>query len=248
VAKFYNTFIWLGADDRGYAQVYMMQGMNPVRVSTASIENIIGSYTSLVLLPQSIGYGYQEAGHTFYNLLLVNGLGTPVQQLTYDLTTGLWHERAYTLLTGPWPMCFVNVPTFGNGPTFVGDAYSGKILVQRLSYPSDNGNTDIVYTRTAPHVCDQDKWTVHKMLTMRADIGTADPKLDYSNDGGLTWGGRNRSMKQATDSGTSGMYRRYWANQLGRSRDRVYKVTITDHTNLIRIANADLVVGGDTEP
>jgi hypothetical protein len=50
-------------------------------------------------------------------------------------------------------------------------------------------------------------------------------------------------MLQATDTGFTGQtFKRAFATQLGRSRDRVFKVTITNNSQLIRLANAYLTV------
>ena len=74
--------------------------------------------------------------------------------------------------------------------------------------------------------------------------------LSYSNDGGrnfLTGAPWPYAMRQAQSSGTAGAFRRFYSLQLGRSRDRVFKVEIIDGTNLIRIANAYLTAEGGTE-
>lgn len=236
VAKFYNTVMWLGADDRGYAQVYMVQGLNPVRVSSFAIEQYLATFP-FQYLSQSTAFSYQENGHTFYILNLTNAGNFPVASLVYDLTTGLWHERAYG---GAWPCCFASLAGFGTVPNFVGDGYSGKILYQNASYASDDGQA-ITYTRTAPHISGANKWIKYSRFELDGDFGTAAPTLDYSDNGGRTFGGRTIALRQAADQGrgtVSPTFRRFFAMQLGRSRDRVFKVSITDSTNLIRIANA----------
>lgn len=246
VVKFYNTVLWLGADDRGYAQVYMMQGTNPVRVSNASIEFLIAAFSSQPNLPYAKAYGYQEAGHTFYVLNLCNSSYQTSQSLVYDLTTGLWHERSYNV-SGPWPCGFASVANFGAViPNFVCDDLSGNVYYQSINYANDNNATTrkIVYTRTAPHVCDQGKVLRYNRLEIDGDFGNADPILTYSNNGGRSFtSSPSYSMLQATDQGFTGQtFKRAWARQLGRSRDRVFKVTITEGTELIRIANAYLDV------
>lgn len=244
VVKFYNTLMWLGADDRGYPQVYMTKGLSPVRVSNAGIESLL-SIESAANLPLAWAYGYQEAGHTFYVLNTVTQSYVPVQQYVYDLNTGLWHERVYGI-GAPWPVCFASVPGFNStGPNFVGDGKSGKVMFQGIIYPNDGGIA-IGYIRTAPHISGSNRWIKHRYFELDGDFGTATPTLDYSDDGGRTFGGRARALQQAADQGRgspSPAFRRFFANQLGRSRDRVYKVSITDSANLIRIANAYVDAG-----
>lgn len=243
VVKYYNTFLWLGADDRGYAQVYMMRGMAPQRVSNAAIEAMIAAYVSQVNLPFAKGIGYQEAGHTFYCLLLCNGSYQCSQMLVYDLTTGLWHERSYGAgFSTAYPTAFASVANFGASiPNFIINQ-AGAIKYQSITYPSDDG-TNITYTRASPHVTRDNLLHRYNRFELDADIGTANPILDYSNDGGRTFLGLTTSLvTPAADQITPGTFQRFYAQQLGPSRDRVFKTTITDKTNLIRISNALLNV------
>jgi hypothetical protein len=243
VCKFYNTILWLGADDRGAAQVYMAQGMNPVRVSNPAIENLLNT-TASVKLNYTKCFTYQEAGHSFYVMNLCDATWTIVATVVYDLTTGLWHERTYSS-PNLWPSCFASVPVFSAGTTsnFIMPDSQGYLYSQSISLANDNGSS-ITYIRTAPHVCNSLQPLRHSRLTLDADIGTANPVLTYSNDGGRAFGATpSISMQQATDTGYTGTtFKRFWANQLGRSLDRGYKVTITDSANLIRIAAAYLEV------
>lgn len=234
VVKFYNTVMWLGADDRGYPQVYMTKGLSPVRVSNPSIEYLIGR-SSAATLSIAWAFGYQEAGHTFYVLNLVNSSYQPLSTLVYDLTTGLWHERIYA---GAWPVAYGSVSGFGaSGPNFVCDGSSGNIYFQGIQYASDAGSS-IVYTRTAPHLSDGNKRTSYSRFELDGDFGTSQPILSYSNDGGRNFNGWSYGLQQAQDQSIPSTFRRYYARQLGNSRDRVFKVVVTDDTNLQRWVNA----------
>lgn len=241
VAKFQNTIMWLGADSLGYAQVYMSQGLNPVRVSNFGIENIIATY-GLGSLPFAWAHAYQEAGHTFYVLnLCETSTYQPTKAVVYDLSSGLWHERSYM---GQWPVTSANSPLFAaGGPNFIGDGYSGGIHYQGINYPSDNGSA-IAYLRNSPHVCDQNRWHSHSRFELAADIGTAQASLTYSNNGGKSFVSWSYLMKQAADQGAPDTFNRYYASQLGRSRDRVYSMAIGSSTELVRISDAYLWVDG----
>jgi hypothetical protein len=247
VAKAPNALLWLGADDRGYARVYMSQGQSAVTVSSPAIENYIAnSFTgNSSAIGATLAYVYTEAGHTFYCLLLGCQSNAVTPCPVYDLTTGLWHERTYN---GTLPIAFASAPGFsGSGAgNYVADGVSANIYPQGINYASDNGNP-ITYTRTSPHVSDHNRWIKYPKFALDVDIGTAQPILDYSNDGGRSFLGYNRPLQQAQDDGTAGMFKRFFAWQLGRSRDRVFKVTITDNANLIRIANSYLTANGGTE-
>lgn len=244
VAKTNNALIWLGADDRGYAVVYKSQGLLPVRISNHAIEYLIGTFADI---SSATAYIYQEAGHTFYVLNFSNGT------LVYDLTTEMWHERAYLnagTLERARPNCFASVnnfPAAGQNTNYVGDYSTGNIYSQSISIAADNGST-IRRIRTAPHIANHNQWIKYRRFELDADIGTATPVLDYSNDGGRNFqvGTLAYAMTKSTAS-TPGGFGQYYAMQLGRSRDRVFRVTINDSTNLIKLVNAYVDANPGTE-
>jgi hypothetical protein len=230
------------------AQVYKTSGISPVRVSNAAIESFIAPYLANAA---ASAYGYVAGGHEFYCINFGTSVGnwTPVNgttQLVYDLTENLWHERTYI---GPWPFCFASIAGggFTGSPDFIGDAKSGKVMNQSLLYFNDGDpvTAKITYTRNAPHVSKQNQWVKFRRFELDGDFGTAQPFLSYSNDGGRSFNPWNYALQQAADQGAPGTFRRFYAHQLGRSRDRVFQVTITDGSNPIRIANAyiDVVPG-----
>lgn len=249
VAKFLNTVLWVGADARGAATVYMAQGTNAVRVSNFAIENILASFSGNSLQYFPFAFPYEEAGHAFY-VICPTGLNgssqvVPTAYLVYDLTTGLWHERTYSTTVGSPSPCCAAFSSFTSN-VYVGDAISNKILMQSIQTPSDIGNP-IFYKRTAQHIGDSNRRYSYDRLELDGDMGTASPILDYSNDGGRSFLGRNFPLKQSVDSSIQGTFRRFYQTQLGQSRDRVYQVTISDNSNLIRIANAYCSVTAGTE-
>jgi hypothetical protein len=251
VVKFYNTILWLGCDTTGAVQVYMTQGTNPVRVSNWAIENQICGITKanpeglIKYLEFASAYGYQENGHTFYVLTTKTSHGAPTATYVYDLTTGMWHERAYG---GIWPICFASVPGFPfntTGAFFVGDALTGAICHQGQGYTSDAG-TDIVYTRTFPPVYDRNHFIKFPLLELKADAGTAQVVLSYSNDGGKTFPYTRAAISESAETSNGEQGRFQW-RQLGRSRDRVFKFIITTKTELVRLIDAYLGVSPGTE-
>jgi hypothetical protein len=88
--------------------------------------------------------------------------------------------------------------------------------------------------RAAAHLADGDYgWVVHNRLQIDMETGVgllagqgANPValLDWSDDGGKTWSNKHSaSMGRMAEART----RVRW-NRLGRARDRVYRLTITD--------------------
>jgi len=251
VVKFYNTIMWLGCDTTGCVQVYMTQGINPVRVSTWAIENMICGITAaapegnISELEFASAYGYQENGHTFYVLTMKTSHAAPTATYVYDLTTGLWHERDYL---GVYPICFASVPGFSfntAGAFFVGDALTGKICHQSQGYPSDAG-TAITYTRTFPTASDRQHQIRYPLLQLDADMGTATASLEWSNDGGKTFPFSRAAISPSAET-SQGNAPRYMWRQLGMGRQRTFRIKTTSSTELVRYVNAYMGVSAGTE-
>jgi hypothetical protein len=259
VVKFQNTIMWIGADPLGYASVFRANGLVPTRVSSPGVEYILAKYGQSPF-NFLVCYGYEEAGHVFYCINLPNAPnykgGTGVT-LCFDLNTGVWHERTHLsggvasqhlpqYITSQYGQAFGVVPPY----VFAGDYSSGKIFLQSTNYPADAGG-DIEYVRQTPHVSDANRWLKYPFLELDADIGTAQAVLSYSNDGGRTFPhvrpAISASTTQAYGSLGGGFGRFFW-RQMGRSRDRVFRVQVTDHTNLVRFIGANLLVSDGTEP
>lgn len=256
VVRFQNTIMWLGTDDRGYAQVYMTQGTTPVRVSNWAIEQIIAARfrANGNNAAAFTAFGYQEAGHTFF-CLNASGAASALSTLAYDLTTGLWHERMTKTggVQAAWrATCFASAPYFStssSGPNFVGDFGNGNIYYMYLAATGDSGG-NIIRQRMSPHVANKNQWLKHVALELDADIGTAQAQLLYSNDGGRTYPHSRAAIAASTDLGygsLAGGFGRFKWWQLGRSRDRAYQIKIEDNANQIALINAYLTAEQGTE-
>ena len=120
VAKLDNGLFWLGRDARGNGVVYRSKGYSGERVSTHAVEWQIQQYDTLA---DAVAYTYQQDGHSFYVLNFPTANTTWV----YDVTTGLWHERAgwennqFTRHRGQCQMNF-------NNEIVIGDYVSGLIF------------------------------------------------------------------------------------------------------------------------
>ena len=251
VVTFQDSIIWLGTDTNGIAHVYQTQGIGAKIVSNPAIENAIGGITTANPsgnagnMAYSHAYSYTENGHTFYVLQLSNSSFTPQSSYVYDLITGMWHERTYA---AAWPVCYTNVGGVAfnvTGPGLIGDGFSGKVMYQGQGYTSDAG-TSIVYTRIFPHIADRNHFIKYPSLELDCDIGTAQPVLSYSNDGGKTYPYTLAALAGSGET-SNGSFPRFIWRQLGRSRDRVFKLVITNAANLIRLVNAYIGVSPGTE-
>lgn len=253
--KVAGTIMWLGASERGFAQVYIANGWNSIlSVSTPPIEQFISDYLiSVGGADQVTAFVYEDNGHDFYVLTFPDSPGNPGgSALVYDLETKQWHERYHldqgdlTTLERPLYHWHASISGFGGADmppiNFVGAWDSGKIYKLNLLYPDDDGDFKI-YQRVAPHISDANRWTKYPSLVLDADCGSAQATLTYSNDGGRTFTGGPYTISLSAEP----MARYKW-NQLGRSRDRVFKVSMTSKTETVRWINAYVNVNPGTEP
>lgn len=221
-----NRLFWLGQDENGDAIVWVSNGYSAQRVSTQAIERIIESAPDV---SESSAWVYHERGHAFY-VLQVAGLNTT---LVYDVSTGLWHERVYRdPLSGMERRDLAITHVFVFNKHYVGSRLDGRIFEQSLDFYDDDGEP-LIKERISPHYDEAKNLISHAKfeLDMETGIGTqtgqgSDPQvmMQYSDDGGRTW-----SNELWRDLGRAGEYstRVRW-NKLGLSRDRLYKVRITD--------------------
>ncbi|UOF78616.1 phage stabilization protein [Bacteriophage sp.] len=227
VAKMDNRVFWLTADDRGQGMVMSAVGYQPQRVSDHALEYAIGQMS---VISDAMAYTYQQEGHAFYVLTFP----TANQTWVLDASTNQWHQRAWRNPTdnslnrhrSNCHMAFI-------GENIVGDWQTGNLYKLDLDVFTDNGDP-IARVRACPHVSDPDyRWQVFDALQVDMQTGVglttgqgSDPKamLQWSTDGGYSWSSELWApIGKIGERRTRVMWRR-----LGRSRDRVFKVTITD--------------------
>lgn len=222
-----------------------MQGYTPVRISTHAVEFAIQGYSDV---SDAFAYSYQAEGHSFYVLTFPAGNATWV----YDVSTQLWHERAYRdPTTGALGRHRSNCHMYFGGEHVVGDYENGNIYALDLDCYTDNGNI-LPAIRAAGHVADSDYMFLywHSMqVDIEAGVGLVTGQgiapvimLDWSDDGGHTW-----SNEKWASMGAIGKYsaRAIW-KRLGRSRDRIPRITITDPVKRVILgAQATISKGGN---
>jgi len=224
--EFDNTVIWLGTDENGRGVVWKAEGYQARRVSTQAIEIKINSSEDFT---ESYAWVYHQQGHIFY-CLQVRGLDTT---LVYDGATGQWHERMFkNPVTNGREQHRGSCHFFFGKKNLVGDRETGKVYQLSLDVYDDEGD-EIIRERICPHLQDEKRLIAHSKLELDMEVGTgltlgqgSNPKimLQYSDDGGHTF-----SKELWRDIGKKGKYgtRVVW-RQLGQSRDRVYKIRISD--------------------
>lgn len=237
IEKFAGGIAFLGRDKRGRGSVYKIQGFQPQRISTHAVEKVIASLGDL---SRARAWTYRYQGHEFY-CLNVPGASTT---WCFDAATNLWHERA-ALSSGSLTRHTADCHAFAYETNVVGDYTSGNVYALDPATYSNNGDP-LPRIRTAPHVTKELKRIGHYsfQLDIEAGVGLttgqgSDPQamLQWSDDGGHSW-----SNEHWTTIGARGKTktRAIW-RRLGSSRDRVYKVSITDPVK-VTMLGADLVV------
>lgn len=227
IVKMQNAVYWVGGDDTGLGIVYRMQGYQPERISTPAIEAQIRAAGSSNVA-NAKAWSYQQGGHVFY-CLSVPGINST---WVFDASTNLWHERTYLGSFGP-ERHRGDCSASAYGSNIVGDYATGNIYSLDSANFTDNG-TAIVRQRAAPHMTRglNRLFHSHFQLDMETGVGLTgtsqgtDPQaiLQWSDDGGHTWS--NEKWASIGKIGTT-KTRVIW-RRLGASRDRVYRVTISE--------------------
>ena len=225
-AKMDNTVFWLSADDRGKGVVRKAVGYQDQRVSNHGVEYAIAKYADI---SDAIGYTYQQEGHSFYVLTFPSAGAT----WCYDSTADEWHERAYRIpATGELTRHRSNCHMAFAGKNLVGDFENGNVYVLDLDTFSDNGDL-LPAIRQTPYVHANGNWVFFYKLLIDMEVGVglvtgqgSDPvlMLNWSDDGGKTW-----PREMTVKIGKVGERRaRAIFKRLGKSRARVFRITITD--------------------
>jgi hypothetical protein len=243
VAKLDNALFWLGKDARGNGIVYRSKGYTGERVSTHAVEWQIQQYTTL---EDAVAYTYQQDGHAFYVLNFPTANTTWV----FDVSTGVWHERAgwednqFTRHLGQCQMNFAN-------EIVIGDYVTGVLYAYDMNVYSEAGTVQkwLRSWRALPTGQNDLKRTAQHSLQLDCESGVglatgqgSNPQvmLRWSDDGGHTWSSEHwKSMGQIGQYGKRVIWRRLGMTQ--KIRDRVYEVSGTDPVK-IAIMGAELIL------
>lgn len=225
-----NSTCFIGQDERGSAVGFRLDGYGPKRITTHAVETAWQGY---VRVSDAVSYSYQEQGHTFWHVYFPSATASTSASWRYDTATQLWHEVGYwDAASGVFQAHHSQNHVFCFGKHLVGDWNSGNIYDMSSNYMDDAGNL-IRRVRRAPYVGSEEEWVSHYKLQVLLEAGTAlqsgqgsNPiiNLRWSDDGGHTW-----SNEHSTSAGLVGQFkaRAIW-RRLGRSRGRVYEISVSD--------------------
>ena len=241
VATINNAIFWLGANQQGQGIIWMASGYQPTRISSFSEEYAISKMSTI---SDAVAFCYQKRGHTFYQITFPSANRTFV----YDLTTQMWHERGYyNSATGLNDRHRAQVFAAWNGKNYVGDYQNANLYELDEETYTDNGNI-IKRIRTGGHVHSDRKRMFFEEFEIDLERGVGlvtgqgnnpNAVLQWSDDGGFTWSNEYNGI-----IGKMGNYlaRCHW-HRLGMSRDRVFRLTISDPVKSVLIgARADISI------
>ena len=243
IATIGSTVFWLASNAQGHGTIYQTSDYSPNKVSPVGIDCIIENMPNI---SDATAYCYSQAGHSFYVISFPEGDRT----LCYDLMTGLWHERAYyDAANGLFHRHKGQCGCFFNGMSLVGDNNSGLLYKFDLENYTDNGDT-IRRIRTGSHIFSNLERVFFTAFELDFERGMGlnegqgkEPFvfLQWSDNGGYTW-----SSEHWKTPGSMGKYKnRLRWNRLGYSRNRIFRIGVSDPVKNILIA-AYATVDGET--
>lgn len=225
-AEMAGSVFWLSSNSEGDSQVVMTNGLTPTIISTTSITTEINALTTI---SDAYGYTYQYNGHSFYVLTFP----TEGRTFVFDLVTKMWHEWA-SKVTGNHRSTH---HVFIFSKHLVGDSETGRVFELDWDTYTDNGDTITRIRRSRP-IHAEDKAVRHTgvWIDIKEGVGNSavtDPQivLRYRDDAGGWSNEKWRSMGKIGQHNVRCVWRR-----LGRSRDRVYEIKVTDAVQAIIIA------------
>ena len=227
VSRIGNSFAYVSRNIRGQAQIMMMNGYIPTRISTHAVEQtLVDQYIN-----DARAWTYQLEGHEVYVVSF------PTLDLTwaYDISTGMWHKWLWVDSNNVFHRHRGNCHASFQGLNLVGDWENGNLYqLDPLNY-TDNGD-EIRRVRRAPHLISdyQRQYFSEFQIHFQPGVGLPDGSSPqamcrWSDDGGSTW-----SNEHWSSIGVQGAYknRAIW-RRLGESRDRIFEVVVTDPINAV---------------
>ena len=216
-------------------QVVRSVGYQREKISTIHIDTAIQSYTTV---SDAVAYEYRIDGHTFMVLTF------PTQDKTwvYDIDTGYWHEWQSYKTAG--------VATYGRhrgalgfffaNQWIIGDYINATFYTLDMATYTDAGEL-IPRTRRA-QIIHKDRHNVaHHEIELDFETGVglvgtgsgSNPQvyLRWSDDGVNTWSG-----SYAKPLGALGVIVRVRWLRLGKSRNRVYELTMSEPVKFVLVA------------
>ena len=234
VANIEESLIWLGSNEYGQGVVLVSEGYRAKRVSTHAIEYAIKGYVAAGLtISDAIGYVYQDAGHTFYVLTFPSANVT----WTWDMVTGLWHERA-AFVNGAFNRHDGTSYAFYGGRHVIGDWQSSNLYALDLEVYTDNGRPRkwLRSWRALPPNKASTEPVTFDSLQLDLETGMTVPAgtnpqiaLRWSDDGGNSWSNEHLEAWGVTGATANRVkWRRLGQTRESTGLDRTFEISSSD--------------------
>lgn len=249
IANWANNVFWFGSDKTGALGIYTNNGMQPAKISTRGIEQMIENMT---VYDDAIGWVYSLSGHNFYVLYFP----TASKTFVYDITMGSWHERTYLNYdTGLLEAHKALYSTSNFNKLIVGHiSHSTIFQFDPKYYQNDNAHDEgvnyIKCVKTTPLGFSNGVMVRYNAIQpiLQQGAGLYDNNAQLVGKNPLVWvrwsddGGQSYTNERSAPIGTRGMYQtRSRILGCGMSRNRVWKIVVTDPIEV-------MLVGLITEP
>lgn len=230
VQRLGNSLAYLSSNLRGTSQVVLLNGYIPKRISNHAVEaSIADKYVS-----DAFAFTYILGGHEVYVITF------PTLDLTwaFDLASAQWHKWLdWDNTNAVWRRHRSNCLTQFSDRIVLGDYKNGKLYELRSDVYTEDG--DLIHRlRRTPHAVADYKQTMHSALQIYFQTGAnlkgkvPQAMLRWSNDGGANW------SEEYWKDLEVGLYKRraIW-RRLGRARDRVYELRVSDPIKWVVISS-----------
>lgn len=229
LCKFMDSLIFLRRNRLGAVQVCTLSGYNAQPVSTPEMDYVFSKYSAT---SDATGFAYMVSGHPMFQI----NFPTPGESWLYDGLTKAWSKVQYSPTAsrhrGEIQQNFLD-------KNYVTDYENGKLYQLVDGVFTDDGQT-IAREIIGRHQTIGD-WTVFDEVWFEMEAGAADligqgsnPKmmLQISKDGGHTY-----NNEIWVPMGKQGEYRRRAVyRNLGRARDWLFRVRVTDPIKTVWVA------------
>lgn len=225
IAKYDNSFMFLGKNRTGEVGLYQMNGYLPLKKSTIDFDSIINDKTVYTSVSDATAYSYTRGGHPMY---VINFPSAGYTWL-FDGSSGMFSKlksQGISRHRGEFAFNLVN-------KTIVADYDKGTLYTLSASELTDNG-ASIERELITETIADADNNFI-PLNAVRLDMETgvgltlgqgSDPQvsLSISRDNGKTWGAEMwRPMGKTGEFQARAEWRR-----LGSTRSFIGKFRITD--------------------
>lgn len=237
LCKYDNSLAGLFQNKMGQVNVSRLQGFRLQKLSSSDLDITINGYSTL---GNTEAFGYMNGGHPMLHMIFE----TAGKNWEYDGATGAWNERRSS--TGGRYLGY-KFAVF-QGRQLVSDWSAGNILQMDSTVYSDNGS-DTAMEVTSKHIWNDDKFISIPSIQVDFQTGVglsvgqgSDPQVDLqvSKDGGNTF----TSIGFASIGKVGEYTQRVIWRRLGRARDWVLRLRITDPVKRVITGASAEIVGG----